>query len=97
MSGLYVRLIGGALVIVLIAAVALLLVANGSKSREIRDLKGDLATAAQALKQASRDIERFSQKESAIAAEAARLCAAEGDSAFGRGLEMGVALCVARR
>ena len=96
MSSLYVRLIGGASVIALIAAAALLLVANGSKSREIRDLKADLAAASQALKQASRDIERFSQKESAIAAEAARLCAFEGDNAFGRGVEVGLAVCEAR-
>lgn len=93
---LWLRLAAGGAVIALVAGLALALEANGAKAREIRDLKADLAAASQALTQAAKDIERFSQKESAIAAEAARLCAAEGDTAFGRGVEVGVAICTAR-
>lgn len=97
MNLLWLRLAAGGAVIALVAGLALALEANGAKAREIRDLKADLAAASTALTQAARDIERFSVKESAIAAEAARLCAVEGDNAFGRGVEVGMAVCESRR
>ncbi len=97
MNALDLRVMAGIVAVGLVIALGMAIKVNGQKTQEIRGLKADLAAACQAPKQAARDIERFSQKESAIAAEAARLCAAEGDSAFGRGLEMGMALCVARR
>lgn len=96
MNALYLRVMAGIVAVGLVIALGMAIKINGQKTQEIRDLKADLVAASQALKQASKDIERFSQKEGAIAAEAARLCAAEGDNAFGRGLEMGMAICVAR-
>lgn len=97
MNALYLRVMAGIVAVGLVIALGMAIKINGQKTQEIRRLKADLAAASQALKQASKDIERFSQKESAIAAEAARLCAAEGDSAFGRGIEVGISICEARR
>lgn len=97
MTGLYLKIIGGFVLVGLVIALGMAVKSNGAKSEEIRGLKGDLKTAAASLKQASRDIERFSQKEGAVAAEAARLCAAEGNTAFMRGVEVGTAICEARK
>ena len=96
MNTLYFRLIGGVVVIALVIALGMAIKVNGAKGAEIRELKSDLLAASRALTQASKDIERFSQKESAVAAEAARLCAAEGNTAFMRGVEVGNAICEAR-
>lgn len=63
----------------------------GSQRAEIRGLKADLATAAKSLERASDDIERFAKVEGVSAAEAARICSAEGDSAFTRGRQFGIA------
>lgn len=97
MNRILMELIGGAVILALVVALGMTIKINGARGADIKALKGDLSAAAAALKQASRDIERFSQKESAVAAEAARLCAAEGDNAFGRGVEVGLAVCEARR
>lgn len=96
MNALYLRVMAGIVAVGLVIALGMSIKVSGQKTQEIRGLKADLAAASQALKQASRDIERFSQKESAIAAEAARLCSFEGDNAFGRGVEVGLAVCEAR-
>lgn len=97
MNRFLMELIGGAAILALVVALGMAIKINGARGAEIRDLKADLAAASAALKQASRDIERFSQKEGAVAAEAARLCAAEGNTAFMRGVEVGTAICEARK
>ena len=97
MNRLLAELIGGAVILALVIALGMAIKANGARGAEIRNLKGDLVAASKALTQASKDIERFGQKEGVVAAEAARLCAAEGDNAFSRGVEVGLAVCEARR
>ena len=96
MNRLLAELIGGAVILALAIALGMAIKANGARGAEIRNLKADLVAASKALTQASKDIERFSQKEGAVAAEAARLCAAEGNTAFMRGVEVGNAICEAR-
>lgn len=97
MNWLLAKIIGGVAVAALVIALGMAIKANGAKSEEIRGLKGDLKTASASLKQASKDIARFSVKESTVAAEAARLCAAEGNTAFMRGVEVGTAICEAQK
>lgn len=96
MNRLVAELIGGAIIFALVVALGMAIKVNGARGADIRGLKADLAAASRALTQASKDIERFSQKEGAVAAEAARLCAAEGNTAFMRGVEVGTAICEAR-
>lgn len=97
MNWMLAKIIGGVVVAALVIALGMAVKANGAKGEEVRELKRDLASASLSLEQASRDIARFSVKESAVAAEAAKLCALEGDGAFARGVEVGIAVCEARK
>lgn len=91
-------MIGGAVVgLVAMVFIVLLIRSNGEKTQEIRNLKGELATAAAALEQASEDIKRFAANEGVTLAEAAKVCAAEGSTAFDRGVQVGTAICQARQ
>lgn len=97
MNGLYLRLIGGIALGALILSLGIAIKVNGGQAQEILTLKASLVTASGKLAQASADITRFSVKESVVATEAAKLCAAEGNTAFTRGVEVGTAICEARQ
>lgn len=97
MSWLLAKIIGGVAVAGLVIALGMAVKANGAKGEEIAGLKRELVSASLSLEQAAADIKRFSVKESAVAAEAAKLCALEGDGAFARGVEVGIAVCEARK
>lgn len=97
MNGLYLRIIGGIAAGGLVLSLGVTIKINGGQAQEIRTLKASLVTASQKLKQSSEDITRFSVKESAVATEAAKLCAADGNTAFMRGVEVGAAICEARK
>lgn len=56
-------------------------------------LRVELKRASASLEQASAVIERFAKAEGVTAAEAARICGAEGSSAFDRGVAFGAAVC----
>lgn len=97
MNGLYLRIIGGIVAGALVLSLGVAIKINGGQAQEIRTLKASLVTASKKLDQASADITRFSVKESAVATEAAKLCAAEGNTAFMRGVEVGTAISEARK
>jgi hypothetical protein len=89
--------IGGVGALILVVTLAVCLRVIGAQAADLREKDRQLLAASRALKQASTDIERFAKDAGVTAAEAARICAVEGSSAFDRGVAFGAAVCEAGR
>ena len=88
-------IIGGAGLIglALVAALVFFIRADAAKAKEIDQLKDDLSTAEARVEFVERQWRESAEREGVTQAEAARTCAAEGSSAFDRGVAFGRASC----
>lgn len=93
MTRLYLMLGTGAAGLALIAALFFLISANADKASRIKALNDQLATAEARVEFVERQWAESAQREGVTQAEAARICAAEGSSAFDRGVAFGRASC----
>lgn len=87
--------IGVAIIVLLalIAALVMFIRSDAAKAAQIEHLNDELATANARILFVERQWAESSQREGVTHAEAARICAAEGSSAFDRGVAFGRASC----
>jgi len=81
----------------LVVALALTLIAWGRERGVSADLRDDLATANRQHSEQLKAAREQGVRNGAVAAAQAQACGVEGSAAFDRGVQVGMAVCAARR
>lgn len=88
---IYLALVG------LVVALALTLIAWGRERGVSADLRDDLATANRQHTEQLKAAREQGVRNGAVATAQAQACGVEGSAAFDRGVQVGMAVCAARR